>query len=61
MLVGPVGNTLIEIIFTSFTLIGTVGIFAYILNNISNIIEEMNKKKKEYKKDLEATVRYLEI
>ena len=61
MLVQSDGHTKIEILFANLTLLLTVGFFAYILNNISMILEEINKKKKLYHQDLEALVRYFDL
>lgn len=38
----------------------TVSIFAYVLSKISMIIEEINARFTEHKKDLEAINRYME-
>lgn len=42
MLIGSKGETVFETMFTIFALCFTVGIFAYILNNISGILTEIN-------------------
>ena len=43
MLVGHKSFNDIEYVFTTVTLLVTVGAFAYILNNISNILDAINK------------------
>ena len=43
MLVGHRSFNNIEVVFTFMTLLVTVGAFAYILNNISNILDAINK------------------
>ena len=43
MLIGTKGSTIYETLYTTLTLLFTVAIFAYILNNISEILTELNK------------------
>ena len=43
MLVGHKSYNDIEVVFTFITLLMTVGAFAYILNNISNILDAINR------------------
>lgn len=38
MLIGTAGSTFLEILFVSLALFGTVGIFGYLIGNISIII-----------------------
>ena len=42
MLVGPRGNTAIEQVFTIFTLLNTVGVFAYIISKVAEVISDIN-------------------
>lgn len=53
MLVGSKGETLIETCYCCLTLLITVGFFALILSSINNILEDIVKKGKDYKKDQE--------
>ena len=48
MLVGPSTNNGYEVLFTSLLLYATVGVFAYLISEINNILEEINKKEKIY-------------
>lgn len=45
MLIGSHGETFIEILYLTLTLLITVGVFAYLLSNISNIIEDIDREK----------------
>ena len=54
MLVGPSSNNTLEVTFTSCILFATVGVFGYIISNISMILEEMNQKEKMYIKDFKS-------
>ena len=42
MMLGPPTSNILEVIFTSLILFGTVGVFAYFISNITLILEEMN-------------------
>lgn len=53
LLIGAEGSTSVELVFISCVLFCTVGIFAYLLSNISLIITELNKKSEEYTRDME--------
>lgn len=53
MLIGSKGETDIESIFCIITLICTVGMFATILSSVAMVMEEMEQKRKSYKKDKE--------
>lgn len=59
MLIGAKGNTTAETLLTIIALLFTVVIFAYILNNISEILTELNKYSLEYLNDLEIINRYM--
>lgn len=59
MLVGTKGNNFLEVLFTSIVMFATVGIFAYLISSINIILEEVNKKAKDYQSDLEVINRYL--
>lgn len=45
MTVGTKGKTVFEIIFSVTAMLFTVCIFAYIINKIGTLIDEINKKK----------------
>lgn len=59
MLIGTRGNTFIEILFTTIILFFTVGIFAYLVSSIGQIIDEINRKDKEFKNDLRVMNHYM--
>ena len=42
MLVGPLGNTAVEKFFTILTLLVTVGVFAYIISKVAEVISDIN-------------------
>lgn len=44
MLIGTKGITFVETLFTTTTLLMTVGVFAYLISTISMILEELNKE-----------------
>lgn len=44
MLIGSNGDTFLETLFLTSTLLVTVGVFSYIISKISMIIEESNKE-----------------
>lgn len=54
MLIGSKGNTFAETFFVCVTLFATVGVFATIIANIQIILEDIAKKSKGYRKDLEV-------
>ena len=58
MLIGTKGDTFVEVTFVTFVLYVTVGIFAYLISNISTIIDDINKKSKEYKNNLKIMNEY---
>lgn len=58
MLIGTNGETFIENCFTTFMLLLTVGVFAYLISTISTILDEINKEVREYKHDLGAINRF---
>ncbi|KRX09456.1 Cyclic nucleotide-binding protein [Pseudocohnilembus persalinus] len=57
--VGTKGNNQIEITFTVIIMFLTVGIFGYLIGSINIILEELNKKSKNYKQELEVVNKYL--
>ena len=59
MLIGTKGDTFVEVTFVTFVLYVTVGIFAYLISEISSIIDELNKKSKEYKSNLKIMNEYM--
>ncbi len=61
MLIGASGYTFTEITFTTTLLFVTVGIFAYLISNISSIIDDINKHSKEYKIDLKIMNEYMMV
>lgn len=50
---GVMGKTFIEIFFSCIVLMGTVAIFATILGTIGIILEDIQKKSKDYRKSME--------
>lgn len=48
MLIGTKGYNFIEILFANLILFLTVGIYAYIISRINTLLEEVNKKSKDY-------------
>lgn len=54
MLVGSKGETSLETLFCILTLICTVGVFATILSSVAMVMEQMEQKTKDYKKDKET-------
>lgn len=48
MLVGPVGFTPAEEVFTSITLLIFVGFFGYIISKVSEVISDINERRKKY-------------
>lgn len=42
MLIGTKGETVLETLFVTVTLLVTVGVFAYLISTISMIIQELN-------------------
>lgn len=59
MLIGTKGYNFIEILFANLILFATVGIYAFIISRINTLLEEINKKSKDYQQDLEVINRYL--
>ena len=59
MLVGTKGNNVQELIFTVIIMFATVGFFAYLINSIGMILDEINKRTKDYQNDLEVINRYM--
>ncbi|EGR34867.1 hypothetical protein IMG5_000950 [Ichthyophthirius multifiliis] len=59
ILAGPKGSNNIEIIFQSVIMFATMGTFAYTMNCIGVILDEQNRKQKEYKRDLEIINIYM--
>ena len=48
MLVGPNGNNFYEVMFTAAILFTTVGIFAYLINEIGAIFKDINESEEIY-------------
>ncbi|KRX07916.1 Cyclic nucleotide-binding protein [Pseudocohnilembus persalinus] len=59
MLVGPSSSNYLEVIFTSLTLFATVGVFAFILGSVSQILEDLNKDRELYLKDQKIINKYM--
>ena len=59
MLVGSAGTTVYEVLFSTVTIIITVVYFAYILGNISLIVDEITRKHNEFVKDYGTLEIYL--
>ena len=59
MLVGPSGNNEYEVIFTTIILFSTVGVFAYLINEIGAIFHDINESEGIFMKDLIAITKYM--
>lgn len=44
MLIGSKGNNFLESWFTTITILLTVGVFAYTISEIANIIDDINRE-----------------
>ena len=51
MLVGSKGDTFVETIFCCCALFGTVGMFATILSSVASIMEEIDRKYKDFNRE----------
>ncbi|KRX01126.1 Cyclic nucleotide-binding protein [Pseudocohnilembus persalinus] len=59
MLIGSKGNNFLESWFTTITILLTVGVFAYTISQISNIIDDINKDTSYYKNELSVINKYM--
>ncbi|KRW99955.1 Cyclic nucleotide-binding protein [Pseudocohnilembus persalinus] len=53
------GSNFIEVIFTTLTLLLTVGFFGYIISEIQLILARLNEKQQNYQKDIKAINQYM--
>ncbi|KRX05390.1 Cyclic nucleotide-binding protein [Pseudocohnilembus persalinus] len=59
MLIGTNGNTYIESVFSSCTLLLTVGVFGYLISTISDILHDIQKEDQDFKHNLAAINIYM--
>lgn len=59
MLIGSKGNNFLESIFTTTTVLLTVGVFAYTISEIANIIDDINRDSINYKNELSLINQYM--
>ncbi|KRX01124.1 Cyclic nucleotide-binding protein [Pseudocohnilembus persalinus] len=59
MLIGSKGNNNIEAWFTILTILTCVGVFAYTISEIANIIDDINKDSINYKNELAIINKYM--
>lgn len=59
MLIGAKGYNFYEIFFTTFYLLLTVGVFAYVVSRIGQILEEISKDDLDHKREMSLIKRFI--